>query len=79
MSITPDYSQPVKGTPTPTLTVASCITWLDLEIESLQTQYATEDHETVALVLKGTWLYLEVMKAKLMDHTLQLLDQHHGQ
>jgi len=79
MSTTPDYSQPVKGAPTPTMTVASCITWLDQEIELLKAEHATEDHEIVALVFKGTWLHLEVMKGMLVDHTMQLLDQHHGQ
>jgi hypothetical protein len=81
----PDYSlgsnddaKPANGGPTVTMTVAACITWLDQEIEEVKDRFAQEEHEMVQLILKGTWLHLEVMKAKLTDHAMDLLDQHHA-
>lgn len=68
------FSNPLS-TKTPTMTVAAILEWLDLEVTYLKGKYEKETSDAAKIILMGTWLHLQVMKAQLEEHTLQQLDE----
>jgi len=75
-----DYAIPPKGkTPVPTMTVAAVIAWLDNEIEDLKAKQQAINNETMELIYEGTILHLELMKAQITDHSMNMLDEYHRQ
>lgn len=59
---------------TPTMTVPGIIEWLSGEVEDLKIKHQAEAHPVLKNVIKGQWLYVEVLIAKLTDTALRALD-----
>lgn len=70
-----NLTNPLSSTKSLVLTAAGVLQWLDLEIDFLKDQFANEEHEILRLVLKGTWLHLEVMKEQFTNYAMQELDK----
>lgn len=68
----PNYQYKDTGK-TPVMTIAAVLQWLDMEIEDVKA--LPKPNKALETVHTGIVLYLEVMKGKLSDEALKMLDE----
>lgn len=59
---------------TPMLTVAGVIEWLSGEVEDLQAAHVIEQDAELKNIIKGQWLYVELLIAKVSETAMRALD-----